>query len=231
MRLNSYQKLIAVTITGITLVACKPACSSEVVTLPTGDNAELVDDSLLTNQPCQPPCWYGIVPGQTSHEEAADIVARLDFINTASISDQDDCNRGFACIKWTTALSDYPYYVGTILTRDELVVSISIGLEYEFTVSDLIDIYGPPDKVLINATPQGRCYYFDLIWLTEGITAGPENSADPVLAGNQKLLGVGYFVPTSTIENYWMNTANLPQSEASQQAAQYVDWDDTLMRR
>lgn len=40
----------------------------------------LADTSLLTGQPCGPPCWQGIVPGQSTLAEALRIVEALDGI-------------------------------------------------------------------------------------------------------------------------------------------------------
>jgi len=43
------------------------------------------DRSLITHEPCAPPCWYGITPGVTTREEALDALHAVPFVWKSSI--------------------------------------------------------------------------------------------------------------------------------------------------
>src|SRR3990172_586921 len=85
----------------ILLSACTAsACGMSYPDIVSGELEELVDKSLLTGEPCAPPCWYGITPGTTSETEALDIVNGLEFINPGTIN----LNRGVrgGVVYWQT---------------------------------------------------------------------------------------------------------------------------------
>lgn len=128
------------------------------------------------------------------------------------------------CIEWHTALSDYPYTIGAILLRDETIVNILTSLEYELTVSDLINRFGPPDKIRISQTPDQKCYHTDLLWLSRGLGAELELSDASRIDMEQSVGGVNYFEPTSTVEDYLVVAVGLPRSEAIYQASEFMNW-------
>ncbi|MCY4018546.1 MAG: thioredoxin domain-containing protein [Chloroflexi bacterium] len=51
------------------------------------DSAMLPDISLLTGDPCAPPCWQNIRPGKTDMQEALEILSTLDSIRITAASD------------------------------------------------------------------------------------------------------------------------------------------------
>src|SRR5687767_4448210 len=88
--------LISITV----LSACRAHCSFEEPIEVYGELSEVVDRSLLTQQPCSPPCWNGIIPGRTTNSEAVSILESLDFIDKESISQQEGSRGGV--ISWKT---------------------------------------------------------------------------------------------------------------------------------
>ena len=102
-----------------------------------------VDRSILTDDPCAAPCWQGIVPGVTTSTEAADILMTLEFIEPSSLwSFGDD-------LRWRTSASqEDPAIVSEIRSRDGLVSFMEIGVDFELALQDILEKYGPPEKVL-----------------------------------------------------------------------------------
>ncbi len=45
----------------------------------------LADRSLLTNEPCAPPCWYGLVPDVSTKDEVINKLQTLPFIAARTI--------------------------------------------------------------------------------------------------------------------------------------------------
>ncbi len=97
----------------------------------------LADASLVTAEPCGPPCWQGIVPGQTSLDAAAEIIAALDGITILNadergllLSSQD----GGPCCQ--------------IASIDgELVASILLQFAPQISISEVIAVHGEPPFV------------------------------------------------------------------------------------
>ncbi|MFN2182502.1 MAG: hypothetical protein ACK2UU_00865, partial [Anaerolineae bacterium] len=87
--------------------------------------------------------WQGIVPGVTTSAEAADILTTLEFIRPDSQwSFGDD-------LRWRTSASrEDPAIVSEIQSRDGLVSFISIGVDFELSLQEVLEKYGPPEKLL-----------------------------------------------------------------------------------
>lgn len=112
------------------------------------------DMSWFISSPCESPCWFNIVPGETSKEEIVPILQTIPGIDQDSIG-----NRGYPI----EIFDDYYFFnwhnhiEGEIWLLDNRVSSIiftpktngytpkySLGL----TVGEIIDKYGEPDYVL-----------------------------------------------------------------------------------
>lgn len=102
-----------------------------------------IDRSILTDDPCAAPCWQGIVPGVTTSAEAADILMTLEFIRPDSLWSFGDG------LRWRTSASrEDPAIVSEIQSHDGLVSFTSIGVDFELTLQEIVEKYGPPEKLL-----------------------------------------------------------------------------------
>jgi hypothetical protein len=110
---------------------------------------EYIDHSLLTGEPCSPPCWNGLIPGQSSEEEVRSIVESLSFIDPESYRTMLS---GWLGKQNATILSyDYKYPQGrpccSFWIATDTLQFITIHPNYEITFGELVDILGPPDYV------------------------------------------------------------------------------------
>lgn len=100
------------------------------------NNALLQDDSLITGEPCEAPCWQNITPGETSFADARTTIEQLADTN---IQDTDNSfvfslNTGSACCQ--------------IASQDlQTVSTILLRLAPTNTLGDLIDANGEPSFV------------------------------------------------------------------------------------
>jgi hypothetical protein len=114
-----------------------------------GRRAVPVDRSILTDNPCAAPCWQRIVPGETTAAEAWDILTNLEFIDhdhypyRGKTGEQD-----VGWITWRTLACDDPAKVGDVYVRDGVVTQISVALDFDLTLQDVLDKYGAPEKLL-----------------------------------------------------------------------------------
>jgi hypothetical protein len=134
---------------------------------------DLRDQSILTDEPCKAPCWYNLVPDESSMQEALDVLANLAFINSASIRTENT--------NWREAMSEELAPATSILANckqpaettcveilvfEDRVKYISIFPNYKLTFDEVVNHTGEPDY--INARPWGvECLgcVMQLIWL------------------------------------------------------------------
>jgi hypothetical protein len=94
---------------------------------------------------CQPPCWQGITPGETSKEELLDILYSNPLFDTDSIY-----FRGFDS---RTIINDIVYAritneekIGFYLIED-IVAYISFHEEPGITLGEAVDLFGEPEYI------------------------------------------------------------------------------------
>lgn len=101
------------------------------------DPAMLPDISLLTGDPCGPPCWQNISPGETDMGDALEILSGLDSITIAGATDADivfGYESGAPCCQ--------------IVSDDEgLVAGIVLQLAPQALVGEVIQKLGEPQYV------------------------------------------------------------------------------------
>lgn len=115
------------------------------------DAASQVNELLQTNGGCHLPCWWGITPGQTTWEDARNIIFPLAESVYDSYSKEGEFFPGLV-IRYITERGtgfEQDYTV-----RNEIVQAIKIKLPYTSPLSNpkvVLDNYGMPDKVYVEA--------------------------------------------------------------------------------
>ena len=112
-----------------------------------------VDTSLLTGEPCEPPCWQGLTPGVSTEEEVNDFLRSSELVDQSSIF-RGELTRdrgevvGTTIQWWSTAnMSNVPRQFGNdCLIMEGLLQGSIIWLDSEVTLQDLLERYGAPAK-------------------------------------------------------------------------------------
>lgn len=121
------------------LVAC--------TALPANTNTLPGDVSLQTLQPCVPPCWYNIVPGHSTGDDVRRILPTLSFIDAQSIEERHfEENRSY--FRWRYI--NPPGTSGSILLQNDIVVMVEAEPGIKLELREVVDRFGPPDRVLPN---------------------------------------------------------------------------------
>jgi hypothetical protein len=136
------------------------------------------DRSWLDGVPCSPPCWYGLVPGQSSESDVIAVLTDLDFIEIKSIHTA-------AAQFFDTSLEEYvpAVYIevalkmkmkdrGTInfLIADDSLKRIGESLNYDISLQEVVDAIGEPDSITSIEQPQIRGKPFceiEIFWIEE----------------------------------------------------------------
>jgi hypothetical protein len=48
----------------------------------------IATQSFLSDEPCAAPCWYGLVPGESSKADVLRVLAELPFVDMSTISER-----------------------------------------------------------------------------------------------------------------------------------------------
>lgn len=174
-----------------------------------GDLASLVDRSLVTQEPCPPPCWQGITSGTTSGIEALTILEELEFI------DQNSIDVFGNTIRWKTVFPEAPTTTGIVLDSEDIVSKINVNkMWYDVNLNELIEIYGVPDGIL--ARPQlgfteisGDCAEIDVVWFESGLEVTVDRVPLPkasqlssLVAPDLYIYRTTYFPPVSNLREF-----------------------------
>ncbi|MYE26280.1 MAG: thioredoxin domain-containing protein [Chloroflexi bacterium] len=132
----------------------------------------LADTSLLTGEPCGPPCWQGIVPGQSTLAEALDIVNALDGI---AVMQQAEGAFQFGKVNGPPCCQ---------ISADETQVVSAIILQFapEMTVGEALERHGEP--LFFRGQPYTDTeailwfYYPDQFTMIQVIVPGVEGALD-----------------------------------------------------
>lgn len=170
-------------LTVVVLVGCAP----EVRLL---DETKLKDLSLLSGEPCEAPCWNGIIPGETLYRDA-----KLSMEEDARYKDVQEAERqegsdarifGFAPEEGQVCCQ--------VFSRDgETVTSLLLQFAPDMTVGPVMDRYGEPVYVGGEAPAADQAYmalvYAEVPMVIYAFVAGAENGR---LSTRSEILGSMY---------------------------------------
>lgn len=109
------------------------------------------DRSLLTGEPCEAPCWHNIIPGESTEEDVWRELKGSPYVYTGTLnsSTTDVFGTRVTDIVWNGRGSS----VNRITLLDNKVLLIRIELDYELSLEDVIEKFGPPRSVFANSSP------------------------------------------------------------------------------
>lgn len=113
--------------------------------------------------------WNGIIVGETTEEEAAKLVRRLDFVQKSSIRTTATDHHTYLNWGWITSPNNVN---SSIRFVDGTVDGIVLSFATELTVESIIPEFGFPDEVYVSTVgtePEYRFWAITLYYLAEGI--------------------------------------------------------------
>lgn len=150
--------------------------------------ASLMDRSLLTGQPCEAPCWYGLELGRTTKAEAEAMAGTLSFIDPTASEERPDGYWDPA--QQTTLPATFVHLkcrqperqtcAGLLFVNDTLR-RIHLSPNYPLRFADVVTSLGDPDYVQVFPAP-GHEMLCDvgLIWKERRISVDFLNEASAV---------------------------------------------------
>ena len=204
----------------LTLAACGPAvvvtptvtpspsfATSTRISYPTSLPLSTMLEYFVGNSSCSWPCWQGITPGVTTSSDALQLLQVSPAVLKSSIR-SDELGPGIGTAHWY-------WGIGSILFdcvmewRDGIVSRIRLTAFSKFSIGDVIDRFGPPEKVSVidcEMTPeQPREWCADFYYVKRGFEIRlkwkmPEYADDVQLSPSDPIQSV-YLSEPSTIED------------------------------
>lgn len=157
-----------------------------------------VEMSLLTGDPCEPPCWQGLTPGQSTEDDVLEFIQSSRFVDTRTVY-RAAVSRGGqvvgTSIQWrSTAARSSNVDSNDFAIEGGVLKDMIIYPDYDVTLESLLQRYGPPDKFHVMVT--GRhvpLLQVTLFYPSYGFTASLELPVEePVLQPESTVIQVWY---------------------------------------
>jgi len=157
-------------------------------TLPPEESQEMILSLLSNNDGCELPCWWGILPGETSWDEAyqflSTIATRIVDVGNIDSEGKPDKNSNTYVVYIKIPGKDLEVPSGYVIT-DGIVNTINVspnGTEIGYQLHQILDRYGTPEEVLfwgLSETSEGFPWFFlILLYPDRGTLAIYEGKAD-----------------------------------------------------
>lgn len=172
---------------GIFTALALSACSSEVNLL---DETKLSDTSLLTGEPCEAPCWNGIVPGETRYRDAKLIIESDEVLKIADEPEPQEGNPGRT---FNFAEGENPACCQLFSRDGELVTSFLLQMAPDLSYGPVFDRLGEPTYVSGQQVDDAQGYvallYVDVPLVVYAHVANP---AEGELSVYSEIIGAMY---------------------------------------
>jgi hypothetical protein len=110
----------------------------------------LVDQSFITGQPCEAPCWYGLVPDQSSESEVLPKLKELPFVDHTKIKEWKNSSIfGYSNASELDFNCAFPGNVicGVVVSFEGVVKYIDLAIQYSLPLKSVIDRLGTPEYI------------------------------------------------------------------------------------
>jgi len=157
-----------------------------------------VDMSLLTGDPCEPPCWQGLTPGECTEDDVSEFLQTSKMVNRGSVfrGDRTTATAGVVgvSIQWRSTSARGRAH-NSFAVDAGVLNHITIYPDYDLTLERLIGRYGPPEKYISYLSGFERQWVdVTLYYPTHGFTVylllRPD---DATLKPESKVASIWYF--------------------------------------
>jgi hypothetical protein len=191
-----------------------------------------IDDSILTQEPCALPCWYGLTPGITTLDEVNQTIETISFV-TSAVEREVRMNGPETFFLWRYGTA-YRIPWNGISIRDNILHSIKIYPNISFTLQDIISIYGEPAGFSVRyvgpyvypAELTITLYYPQVGLVVEFLVYQGRPSPSYPLLGESLGQYFWLYEPANTLEEFFARVADYTLEDATIVVPNYLitDW-------
>ena len=171
----------------------------------------------LKGVPCQPPCFEGVIPGQTTASQALTLLQKTQYASNVKIG-ETSMGRDFGTLEWDWEGKAKYYTSSDKEISKNVIFSIYSGIPATFRLGDVIAAYGSPSHVLaataLTQNPKYPVQYsLYIIYLKKGFSLTTplyiSNINKPTINSETLLRSPFFFAPTTEgIRAAWSMSPN-----------------------
>lgn len=164
-----------------------------------GYRESITDRSLFTGLPCAPPCWQGIVPGETTAEEAMQILRASPYVKQDNIEKTGTYALGALRAYWKASPG------GVVVSlRDNQVRRVTFNTPYRLTLGEVVEELGPPEALTagIAGVPEHPWWGISIYYPSIGTLLGVEGEDvnDPYLEPSMRIKAITFVASHSSLK-------------------------------
>lgn len=177
-----------------------------------------LDTSLLTGDPCAPPCWHNITPGVSDEDNVRSQLENSPFVKKSTLHYTLTEEAGIPLVRfsWQAPGRDYIYLqngrvwqmerYNYIYLREGKVLRIEISLHGRVRLGEIVDKYGPPESIYASVGAAEFYWYtitfnYPAIGLTlesfSLINPGDVADGTILVSEEMRITQAYYYTPTS----------------------------------
>ncbi len=198
---------LTIVMLAILIVLVVPNVSNLAQDTPT-PTAIFQPQSLFAGDPCAPPCWFGLVAGESTAADVEQMLVEFDEVLRGRI-DESETNQidlvtsylteGVYSVYWRRPYNPFP---NGIIIRDGIVDEMGFYANQDVRLRDVIRLLGQPDQVYFH-NPQISDFQLFLIytnykmWLWMDERSGSQRCLIGNIRIHFRLVWVSYFSDTA----------------------------------
>ncbi len=128
----------------------------------------LADRSLVTGEPCAPPCWYGLVPDVSSEAEVISTLQTLPFVDASTITVAQESSTLYPDERVLRFGCQYPggsAECGAATFSGERLKTMGVWLQIPVTLETVVERWGPPEYVTYGpVSPERAECFLTFVW-------------------------------------------------------------------
>jgi hypothetical protein len=144
---------------------------------------------ILSENLCSPPCWHGIIPGETSHAEVLEMLPAIPYVQPNTLA--ETTGRSILDLQDRSGANALFIYYDPY----EIVRVLVISFDSRFSFRDVLSFYGEPENYLAIHRMQLTTY---LIYPESGTSILSIKYADknqPIISESDRTRYVFFFTP------------------------------------
>ena len=116
------------------------------------------DNSLIKNSQCKPPCWNDLMPGETTFDDALQIVKELSDIDQAEIAEIEHPWKIFNKQIWFSIIREELLTTkrtnGALYFINDRLAAVLLQLNVGVTFGEMVEMGGEPDVIVSLQHPE-----------------------------------------------------------------------------
>lgn len=194
---------------------CGCASSNPQLSIENQDLPQLLE---LGSEVCDPPCWYGIIPGQTTLAEAEKILLGLDFFTSDGSVVFDET---YSVITWYGGEGNNAY----LNYQDGTIQIIHFYFKTGTSLGTILERLGEPDGYFLSEDDEA--YVITLFYPLSGIVFKASQEFSKPMDKNMAVY-FGYYVPQTEPENFlnqYIQLRKLDRPGFNLSGVDYYQWE------